>query len=385
MNQKLHNIRSSSPIIIAGAGPAGLAAAITLAREGKDVIIHEAKSEVGHRFQGDFQGLENWSSKNDTLSWLEELGFRINFTAHPFANGYAYDSKDKRYDIRSDKPLFYLIDRGPGQNTLDTGLLTQALDLGVEVRFNSRLKQLHGIGILAAGPKVPDAIAVGYHFETTLDDGFWVICSDDLAPKGYAYCLILKGRGTVKTCMFSGFKQEKIYVKRTLQAFQRLIGLEMKNPVAHGGAGNFRVPRSGYSGQHPLVGEQAGFQDTLWGFGIRLAISSGVLAAQSILSGESYDDLWQRQLQAQMQTSVVNRVFYGLLGNRSYRLFLKIMTGKPDIRGSLYSIYNPSYIKKWLLPWASGRYESRRKDVTCNHIDCHCVWCRQCAGQMSSL
>jgi len=380
MNRNSHNISSSSPITIAGAGPAGLAAAITLARAGREVIVHEAQSEVGHRFQGDFQGLENWSSKSDALSWLEQLGLRINFTAHPFANGSVYDSKDTQYDIRSDTPLFYLIDRGPGQNTLDTGLLKQAINLGVEVRFNSRLKQLQGIGILAAGPKVPDAIAVGYHFETSMEDGFWVICSDDLAPKGYAYCLVLNGRGTVKTCMFSGFKQEKIYVKRTLQAFQRLIGLEMINPVAHGGAGNFRIPSSGYSGQHPLVGEQAGFQDTLWGFGIRLAISSGVLAAKSLLDGKNFDDLWQRELQAQMQISVVNRVFYGLLGNRGYRWFLNKMAGKSDIRGGLYNIYNPSYIKQWLLPWASGRYESRRKDVTCNHIDCHCVWCRRCAG-----
>jgi len=380
MNRNSHNISSSSQIEIAGAGPAGLAAAITLARAGREVIVHEAQSEVGHRFQGDFQGLENWSSKNDALSWLEELGLRINFTAHPFVNGSVYDSKDTQYDIRSDTPLFYLIDRGPGQNTLDTGLLKQAINLGVEVRFNSRLKQLHGIGILAAGPKAPDAIAVGYHFETSMEDGFWVICSDDLAPKGYAYCLVLNGRGTVKTCMFSGFKQEQIYVKRTLQAFQRLIGLEMINPVAHGGAGNFRIPSSGYSGQHPLVGEQAGFQDTLWGFGIRLAISSGVLAAQSLLDGENFDDLWQRELQPQMQISVVNRAFYGLLGNRGYRWFLNKMAGKSDIRSGLYNIYNPSYIKQWLLPWASGRYESRRKDVTCNHIDCHCVWCRRCAG-----
>jgi len=380
MNQNLHNINSSSPITIAGAGPSGLAAAITLAREGREVIVHEAKSEVGHRFQGDFQGLENWSSKNDALSWLEELGFRINFTAHPFANGSAFDSKDKQYDICSDAPLFYLIDRGPGQNTLDTGLLQQALDLGVEVRFNSRLKQIHGIGILSAGPKVPDAIAVGYHFETSMEDGFWVICSDTLAPKGYAYCLILNGRGTVKTCMFSDFKQEKNYVKHTLQAFQQLIGLEMKNPVAHGGVGNFRVPSSGYSGQHPLVGEQAGFQDTLWGFGIRIAISSGVLAAQSLLSGENYDDLWKRELQPQMQTSVVNRAFYGLLGNTGYRWFLRRMTNKSDIREGLYKLYNPSLYKQCLLPWASGRYESRRKDVTCNQIDCQCVLCRQYAG-----
>ena len=377
--QHTQNISTREPITIAGAGPAGLAAAITIARAGRKVIVHEAQSEVGHRFQGDFQGLENWTSQNDVLSELNDLGLVSNFTAHPFANGSVYDAWDKQYDIRSDTPLFYLIERGPGPTTLDTGLLKQALELGVEVRFNSRLNQLDGIGILAAGPKVPDAIAVGYHFETSMEDGFWVICSDDLAPKGYAYLLVLDGRGTVKTCMFSGFKEEKVYVKRTLQAFQRLVGLDMKNPVAHGGAGNFRVPRSGYSGHHPLVGEQAGFQDTLWGFGIRLAISSGILAAKSLLSGENYDDLWQRELRPQMQTGVVNRALYSLLGNRGYRWFLRRMSAKSDLREGLNHAYRPSIFKRCLLPWALTRYESRRKDVTCNHIDCHCVWCRNCA------
>ncbi len=378
----MKNNLSNGAIQIAGAGPAGLAAAITLARAGREVVVHEAHDEVGHRFQRDFQGLENWSSPVDALSALKNMGLDCNFTAQAFAGGTAYDAWDKPYPIHSDTALFYLIERGPGPNSLDTGLLKQAQALGVDVRFNSRLKQLEGAGILAAGPKVPDAIAVGYHFETDMPDGYWVICDDELAPKGYAYLLVMAGRGTVKTCMFSGFKQEKIYVEKTLQAFKRLVDLEMKNPVAHGGAGNFRIPDGAYSGIHPLVGEQAGFQDTLWGFGIRLALSSGILAAQSLLTGDNYDDLWKRQLRPQMQTAVVNRAFYSLLGNRGYRWFLKHTTRKADIRQALYKAYHPSRFKNWLLPWATVRYVSRRKDVSCDHVNCHCVWCRHCSHEV---
>ncbi len=61
---------------IAGAGPAGLAAAITLAQAGRRVAVHEAQREVGHRFQGDPQGLENWSTERDVLEILRGLGFR---------------------------------------------------------------------------------------------------------------------------------------------------------------------------------------------------------------------------------------------------------------------------------------------------------------------
>jgi len=365
-----------TPVEIAGAGPAGLAAAITLAHAGRQVVVHEARREVGHRFGSDFQGLENWTTREDVLDVFKTLGLTTDFIAMPGQNGMVFDSARTSYEIKSDEPLFYLIERGPGPGTLDSALLAQAQSLGIEVRFNSRLRQMSGEGILAAGPRAADAIAVGYHFETDMADGYWVICDDELAPQGYAYLLVMKGRGTVKSCMFSGFKQEKIYVQRTVDAFQKLVGLEMKNPRPHGGTGNFRIPRSAYSGPHPQVGEQAGFQDTLWGFGMRLAISSGVLAAKSLLTGENYDTLWQRALRPQMETSIVNRSLFSLLGNRGYGWFLKHQLSKPDLRESLRRQYQPSLLKHLLGPWARYRYNSRRKDVTCDHIDCHCIWCR---------
>ena len=370
------NNSHDAPVEIAGAGPAGLAAAITLARAGRQVVVHEARSEVGERFQGDFQGLENWTTREDALSVLKNLGLETGFTARPFRNGTAYDAWGRAYEVRNEAPLFYMVERGPGPGTLDSTLLQQALEVGVEVRFNSRLERLGGPGILAAGPRAADAIATGYHFETDMEDGFWAICDDRLAPKGYAYLLIMEGRGTVKSCMFSDFKQEQTYVKRTLEAFQRLTGLTMKNPRPHGGVGNFRIPASAYSGRHPLVGEQAGFQDTLWGFGMRLAIQSGVLAARSLLTGEDYDGLWQRELRPQMQASVVNRAIYSLLGNPGYRWFLQRHAAGPDPRGVLRRQYRLSWPRRLLMPWARRRYQSLRRDVSCNHVDCHCVWCR---------
>ncbi len=371
-----NSTNSAAPIEIAGAGPAGLAAAITLAKAGREVVVHETQKEVGHRFGGDFQGIENWTTQKDALSVLSKLGITTEFDAMPCRNGTVFDPRDKRYEIKSDEVLFYIVERGPGPGSLDSALLKQAQSLGVEVRFNSRLRHMAGAGILAAGPRAADAIAVGYHFETDMADGYWAICDDQLAPEGYAYLLVMNGKGTVKSCMFSDFKQEKRYVERTLEAFQRLVGLEMKNPQHHGGSGNFRIPESAYSGSHPLVGEQAGFQDTLWGFGMRLAISSGVLAAQSLLTGENYDTLWQRELKPQMETAVVNRALFSLAGSRGYGWFLGQLVTRKNLRESLRQQYQPSWPKRLLGPWARRRYESHRKDITCDHVDCHCIWCR---------
>lgn len=364
-------------IQIGGAGPAGLAAAITLAKAGRRVLVHEAQEEVGSRFDGDFQGLENWSTRQDVLDQLRELGISTDFAMLPCDRGYAFDAWGERYDLAGSKMLFYVVERGPGAGTLDIALLEQARGLGVEVRFNSRLDHMEGPGILAVGPKAADAIAVGYHFETAMKDGFWGIFDDELAPQGYAYLLVMNGRGTVKSCMFSGFKQEHVYVERTVAAFQRLVGLEMLNPRPHGGAGNFRIPARAVTGVHPVVGEQAGFQDFLLGFGMRYAILSGVLAARSLLEGKDYELLWRQELEPLMESSMVNRVIFNMLGNRGYRWILRRnQTQRWDAYHTLHWVYQPWLIKSILLPWARRRYRSQRRDESCDHVNCSCVWCR---------
>lgn len=246
-------------------------------------MVHEAAAEVGSRFQGDYQGLENWTTENDVLDELRGQGIACTFAAMPCRAGVVFDAWGTRYEIRGDYPLFYVVERGPGPGTLDSTLLAQA---------------------------------------------------------------------------------------------RELVGLEMKPPRPHGGAGNFRVPASAYSGTHPVVGEQAGFQDTLWGFGMRIAIASGVLAARSLSDGGNYDARWRSELDPLLRTGVVNRAFYGILGNRGYRWLLRRASGGSDVREFLRRHYHPSLVKRLSYPWAYFRVQSRRHDVTCDHVDCACVWCR---------
>jgi len=371
------NIPMSADVIeIAGAGPAGLAAAITLARAGRRVTVHEAHPVVGYRHGGDLQGLENWTSEEDVLDMLRRLGLATDFAVLPCRAGTVFDAWDHAYALASDAPLFYMVERGPGPATLDTALLAQARALGVELRLGSRLDRLEGPGVLAVGPRTADGIAVGYHFDTSMPDGFWAICDDALAPKGYGYLLIMRGRGTVKSCMTRGFKQEQLYVRRTVEAFERLVGLRMENPEPHGGALNARIPKSAVSGRHPVAGEQAGFQDVLWGFGMRYAVVSGVLAARSLLERVDYEALWRRELRPWLQAAIVNRALYERLGNAGYARVLRAQERRGDTRAFFRWLYRPGWVKRLLLPWARIRWHSRRRDASCNHVDCACVWCR---------
>ncbi len=84
------SISMKDPITIIGAGPAGLTAAIVLAKHGYKTRVYENASDVGHRLNGDFQGLENWSSEKDITELLKDIGIEMNFLCAPYYEGTIY-------------------------------------------------------------------------------------------------------------------------------------------------------------------------------------------------------------------------------------------------------------------------------------------------------
>jgi flavin-dependent dehydrogenase len=367
-------------ISIVGAGPAGLACAIILARANYGVIVHEQHNRVGGRFHGEFQGLENWSSDRPVLQELAEAGIQLDFPCHAVARGVGFDAWGARYEIKSKNPLYYLVRRGCDQGTLDESLLKQALRLGVDIRFGDRVKRVDGVAVLAGGPRVADAIAAGYVFDTDMADGDWVCFDNKLAPLGYAYLLVHGGRGTVASCMFTGFKREAEYVTRTVATFKERVGLTMRNERRFGGYANFRLPRTAMQGGHLVIGEQAGFQDALAGFGMRYALRSGILAARSIIEGVDYTTLWRRELLPLLKTAVSNRFIFNSVGERGWRWMLAHRLQGSDARDALRRLYGASSWTRLLFPIAYLRYRTTLKDKSCDHQQCSCVWCR-CAEE----
>lgn len=378
MTLEPRSIPASRPVdnavTVVGAGPAGLACAIALARAGRRVVVREWHDDVGQRFHSDFQGLENWSDERDVLDELADAGIQATFDHHAVLRGTVYDSRGKRYPVQSQKPMFYTVRRGAQEGCLDQGLLRQATAAGVDVRFGDRAGATQGATVLAIGPRRADAIAVGYVFETDLADGAWLILDNRLAPLGYAYLLIHRSHGTVATCLFTGFKRQQEYLERTVAVFRERVNLHMRNPRPFGGFANFRIPRTALQGGHPVVGEQAGFQDALAGFGMRYALRSGLLAAESVIHGTDYMALWRRELAPLLYAGTVNRFVFNLVGEAGWRAAARRLS-QADTRQVLRRFYQPSLLSRILFPVARLCYRVPLRDRSCDHSECRCVWC----------
>ncbi len=362
------------PVNIIGAGPAGLIAAIVLRKHGFQVRVFEMSQDVGHRLNGDFQGLENWSSQTDIVELLKSIGIEINFPCAPYYKGIIYAPGMKPVETASDKPVFYLVKRGSMPGTLDVGLKEQAQETGVEILVNHRRDIHPGPAIVGTGPKGADVIAVGMTFETSMEDMAVVALDDDIAPKGYAYLLVNQGYGTMATVLYREFRKSGEYFRKMARFFEARMKMDIRNEKRFGGFGNFFLRDTQVRNGKLYVGESAGFQDCLWGFGMRYSILSGYLAAKSFIDGSDYDELWKRELKPMLETSMINRYLFEKFGDFGYRYMArKLLVSDPC--GFLMKHYNHSFMKHLFLHIARRSYVNKVKDESCNHENCACVWC----------
>ena len=372
-----------APIHIIGAGPAGLTAGIVAAGAGIRVIVHERQAQVGHRFHGDFQGIENWTTRGDVLDELAMLGIDPSFEVAPFREAVFFDPEGRQYCCKSESPLFYLVRRGPRPGTLDDTLRRQAEALGVRIVYNDPQQHLPGGGIVAAGPQRAPAIAVGYLFDTDAADGAYAVAADSLAPKGYGYLLVHQGRGTVASCIFSDFHQEQEYLKRTVAFFRRHVGVKLVNPSRFGGHANAYLLPASRKGNMLYVGEAAGFQDALFGFGMRFAMVSGALAAGAWLDGDPglYDRLWKPRLRGLLRVGLVNRFLFERLGDAGYTRHMPGVARNRDGRSFLRGHYAPTWWKSALFHLVRPALRKRIEAPPTMTEGCDCTFCR-CARQI---
>jgi len=362
-------------ITVAGAGPAGLTAAIVLARAGRRVVVREWHHCVGHRFHDDFQGLENWSDPQNVLDELAEAGIEADFEYHPVTKGVVFDHRNMVHHVNSERPIFYMLRRGSRSGTLDRALLGQALATGVEIRFDDRVDSVEGESILATGPRRADIIASGLIFETDHRDGAWLALGRNLAPGGYSYLLIADGRATLASCMFSEFPDQAKCLERTRRFFEDRLGIKVHGARRFGGFGTWRNSASAKQGRHPLAGERAGFQDPLAGFGLRYAIRSGVLAARSLLESRDYDLMWQPALGESIARGAFNRAVFALAPEWLIDRGVDRLTHQ-DVISPLRRLYAGGILGRIAWPLLARLARDPLAGFACNEAGCGCNWCK---------
>ncbi len=360
----------NTKIKIAGAGPAGLSAAICLAKKGYPVEIFEARDCVGGRFIGDFQVIENSSRDEDICELLKRIGISTEFFFKPVHQSIFYDHKLKPTPVKSRKPFAYFIRRGSEKGALDAGLLAQALEAGANIAYNQRVAP-DAVDIVATGPTVPDGLAKEMTFSCDLGETVSVLFDHRLSPGGYSYLFVLDGQATFGCAITRDFDHINNYFNASFNRFQEIHPFSTANEKTGYSFMNFCIKSSAQENHRLYAGEVAGFQDYLFGLGIRYALTTGFAAAESIIQKEDYDLLWNKEIGQAQETSLVNRFLYEKGGNAGLRMFIA-QAGRQDLKTYLNKWHRPNSIKKLLYPfvkWALGE-----KNNCQHHISKH--WCR---------
>ncbi len=339
-------------IKILGAGISGLTAAINLAKAGYKADVYERNKDVGMRFGGDLQGLENWSEKEDVLDSLKRMNIKINFDCDPFSK-IIFTNGMKRAEATLGKAYMYLVKRGNIAGSLDEGLKKQAIEGGVNIHFESAIDQ-NAADIVATGPCMEEVpgLAKGIIFKTRLKDTAIVLFNDKAAFKGYSYLLATKGYGCMCTVVLNELGRIDDCFEETKKIFFEMTNLDIQNPKNIGGIGSFSLKNNFKKDNNLFIGEAAGLQDILWGFGMRYAFTSGFLAAQSIINGENYEKKAKELFSGKLKSSLVNRFLWERAGFGNYGFLIHKLKNNRNLFGSLYSFHNYNFLQRLIYPIA---------------------------------
>jgi len=339
-------------VSILGGGISGLTAAINLRIAGFDVEVHEQKSYCG-KHTNDFQFLENWIFVEDVLDFLKRINIRTDFYTKPWYSQEFLSPSLRRYVGESTEPLMYLVKRGSQEDTIDESLEEQSKSAGIKIRYNSKLVPSEA-DIIATGYKKPTFVVTGIRFGFEHPDRSIVLLDNNLSSRFYAYFIVNDNIGEIACANPVGITDHKIRLDLTVNRFEEILNTKVGNiEETFSSFLSFDFLHHAKVNNQYFVGEAAGFQDCLAGFGMIYAFKSGYYGAKSIIENLDYDELWKKDFLKQMVVSSQNRLLYEKLSNDRYEKFTKILgsdnriikrlRGGEDLRQILRRLYNNSF------------------------------------------
>ena len=263
----------------------------------------------------------------------------------------------------------------------------QALAAGATIHYKSRVKE-EDCTIIACGPKGTSAVAYGEIFKTSHANHIAFQLNDKLAPGAYSYLIIVDGVGLICTCLWRKQSKSERFLNETIAWYEKHYPNLDRTPIKRvGGKGDFTINQRYKQDGRYYVGESGGLQDFMWGFGMRMAVWSGVLAAKDILGECDYEVEVRKQLLPYVRTSVANRWLMNRVGDGMFKRMCRKWMKDQKKRGDglvwigklfrprwyktlLYHMVTPFMLKKIRRQWAEVFdvcHSERRKQEMCGN------------------
>jgi flavin-dependent dehydrogenase len=279
----------SERVTIYGAGLSGLVAAINLARDGQEVLVHEKEKGFG----GD--SLYNPSTHTTPINiqkTSDYIGIDISSAFNPVIACPFYF-----HDTKALAPVsgLYTVERGNRKTSLDSILFKEAKKLGVKFEFGSALKKndiatLEPGTIIACGltPGVYDMLEVPYRrwygWISRGEIGFsgysWIWLDESISEYGY----LSSANNYYFNLLFSIYPVPKSALTKYRDFMKRKEGIEHDDWQYASGAVPVASPDNPRLIKDGLIycGTISGMMDPVGWFGILGALISGRIAAMAI-------------------------------------------------------------------------------------------------------
>lgn len=359
----------NEPIRIAGAGPAGLSCAIALAQAGRPVVVSEVRDVPVPAHAGGLELLENWSEEDDALELFNALGLGVRASAVHEAE--LFDGELRRIGVASRRPFAYLVLRGGSEGSLDAALFARARSVGVETRFGES-RDLAGVDVLATGPSAPDLLVKRMVFATSSEDRIALLFDSVRAPGGFAWLFVADRAGTLGCLVSRDRRHLDRHFDDSLNRFRKISDFSISGERTSTGRVSCVIPGSSQVGGCRVIGEAGGSRDLLFGLGLRGALADGLLAAESIIRGKSFDALRDELAAPLARASLAARFRYERMGDAGIGRALA-RCGRGDFRERLRRCFRPGFGSEVAAIFARVAW---RPPESCTHpLPAH--WCRR--------